>query len=192
MRHVDIEELKLPKGWKARAEAAAKAVDAGGDPEDYANVWRVLKDRLADLLPEKKCWYCEVAVDRADNAVDHYRPKGRVSDAAKEHKGYRWLAFEPSNFRYSCTWCNSRRKGVDTAGGKGDRFPLVYEPDRRYSKTDVGPERPALLDPCDLDDWKLLGCRQESGESCPASTNKVDIDRAEQSIKITISTTDRL
>ena len=129
MRYIDKDELALPEGWLARAAAASAAVDAGADPNDHADVWRELKDALAALFPNKKCWYCESPVDRADNAVDHFRPKGRVSDAVNPHTGYRWLAFDRSNFRYACTFCNSRRKDVvnGTAGGKADRFPLLDE-----------------------------------------------------------------
>ncbi len=184
MRYVDIDLLKLPKGWKERAVKAAKAVADGEDPDDHSKVWTDLKGQLSELFPEKKCWFCETMVDRADNAVDHFRPKKRVADASLPHSGYRWLAFEPSNFRYACTFCNSRRKGVDTAGGKADRFPLSDETVRRYKKGDTGIETPVLLDPCDLDDWRLLGCQQEDGQPCPATTVPGEVTRVEQSIGI--------
>lgn len=186
MRYIDIDDLVFPAGWFSRAAGAAAAVAKGGDPDDGAHVWRELKDALADLLPEKKCWYCESPVDRSDNAVDHFRPKGRVSDAAKPHSGYRWLAFEPSNYRYSCTFCNSRRKDVEggTAGGKGDRFPLIDESARVYSPGPIDGERPTLLDPCKLFDWRLLGCRREDGEPCPATQASADIHRVVMSIEI--------
>src|ERR1700684_3476119 len=105
MRYIDWTRLRLPDGWLDRAAAAANAVAGGEDPNDYAPVWRELKDGLADLSNDK-CWYCEMPVPRSDNAVDHFRPKGRMGDAANEHNGYRWLAFERSNFRYACTFCN--------------------------------------------------------------------------------------
>jgi hypothetical protein len=185
MRYVDISRLVMPGGWLARAQAAAAAVTAGADPNDHANVWRELKDGLANLLHDK-CWYCEVPVTRSDNAVDHFRPKNRVSDATNPHGGYRWLAFERTNFRYACTFCNSRRKDVDggTAGGKADRFPLLDEARRLYGPGDVAKERPALLDPCELNDWRLLGCQQEDGQPCPASNDAVQRQRAEVSIEV--------
>jgi hypothetical protein len=176
----------MPTGWLERASAAAKAVAEGGDPNDGADVWRELKDGLAALLQDKKCWYCEVPVDRADNAVDHFRPKNRVSDAKAPHDGYRWLAFERTNYRYSCTFCNSHRKNVEskTSGGKADRFPLLNEAKRVYSPGPVDQERPALLDPCELHDWELLGCRRENGEACATSQVEPDRQRAETSIEI--------
>ncbi len=186
MRYVDLDELEMPTGWLERARAAASAVAAGGDPNDGADVWRELKDCLAALLPDKKCWYCESTVDRADNAVDHFRPKNRVSEALATHNGYRWLAFRHTNYRYSCTFCNSRRKDVEhrTSGGKADRFPLLDETKRAYAEGPVDAEQPMLLDPCELDDWELLGCRQENGEPCATSNDTTMRARAEASIDV--------
>jgi len=187
MRYVDLDELVMPTAWLQRAETAADAVAAGGDPNDGADVWRELKECLAALLPEKKCWYCETPVDRADNAVDHFRPKNRVSDAAAPHSGYRWLAFRHTNYRYSCTFCNSRRKDVasNTAGGKADRFPLLDESRRASTPDAICEERPTLLDPCDLHDWELLGCGRENGKSCPTrDDDATKKHRAETSIEI--------
>lgn len=184
MRYVDIARLRLPTGWLDRATAATEAVARGDSVEDHSAIWRELKDELANLMPEKKCWYCESPSHRSDNAVDHFRPKGRVADADRAHDGYKWLAFDWNNFRYSCTFCNSRRIGVNTAGGKGDRFPLLNESDRLYSQGDVTVESPTLLDPCEIDDWKLLGCRQENGSPCPASNDSTQSTRVLTSIEI--------
>lgn len=185
MRYVDLRKLKQPDGWNDRATTATQAVANGEDPNDYASVWRELKNGLADLLHDK-CWYCESVVDRSDNAVDHFRPKNRVSDAANPHAGYRWLAFDISNFRYACTYCNSRRKDVEggTAGGKADRFPLLNEAQRVYNAGPTRQERPTLLDPCNPTDWQLLGCRQENGKPCAATLEPVAKQRAEVSIEV--------
>lgn len=174
-----------PAGWLVRAQAAKDAVANGADPNDHGAVWRDLKDGLAHLLHDK-CWYCESYVDRSDNAVDHFRPKGRVSDATNPHTGYRWLAFDESNYRYACTYCNSRRKDLEngTVGGKADRFPLVNEAQRVYNIGSVAAEQPLLLDPCELTDWRLLGCHQENGQPCAASDNLLARRRAEASIEI--------
>lgn len=185
MRYVDRSKLVKPAGWLVRAQAAAQAVANGADPNVYDTVWRALKDGLANLLHDK-CWYCESNVERSDNAVDHFRPKGRVGDAANLHAGYRWLAFDESNFRYACTYCNSRRKDVEngTTGGKGDRFPLINEAQRVYAAGAVTAEQPMLLDPCELSDWRLLGCHQENGQPCATSADPSDRKRAEVSIEI--------
>ncbi|EMM5786663.1 hypothetical protein [Pseudomonas chlororaphis] len=185
MRYIDSTRLRLPDGWLERAAAAKIAVENGANPDDYARVWRELKDGLANLFNDK-CWYCEVSVPRSDNAVDHFRPKGRVRDAENEHRGYRWLAFEQSNFRYACTFCNSRRKDIegDTAGGKADRFPLLDEARRVYEPGAVTGERPILVDPCEVGDWRLLGCKKENGKPCAASDVPEQRQRADISIEI--------
>ena len=185
MRYVDRTKLVKPAGWFARAKAATQAVANGADPNDHGTIWRDLKDGLANLLHDK-CWYCESSVDRSDNAVDHFRPKGRVSDAANLHTGYSWLTFDESNFRYACTYCNSRRKDLEngTAGGKSDRFPLLNEAHRVYAVGTVAAEQPLLLDPCELSDWRLLGCHQENGQPCATSADPVARQRAEASIEI--------
>lgn len=186
MRYIDLEELALPVGWLDRARAASDAVAAGDDPENHRAIWKELKDVLAALFPDKKCWYCESPVDRADNAVDHFRPKGRVSDASNPHSGYRWLAFDHRNYRYACTFCNSRRKDIEngTAGGKADRFPLLDETQRLYAPGPLNQEQPKLLDPCDLEDWELLGCQRENGKPCAARDEPVARTRAEESISV--------
>jgi hypothetical protein len=184
MRYVDLQKLMLPPGWIAQAESAAADVASGAaTPDERSAVWKALKDNLASLLHDK-CWYCETPVDRSDNAVDHFRPKGRVADAAQAHTGYRWLAFDRTNFRYACTYCNSRRIEDKTVGGKADRFPLLDEAARVYVPGDCSQEHPVLLDPCDLDDWRLLGCKQENGQPCSSSSDPVERRRAEESIEV--------
>ena len=185
MRYVDRSKLVKPIGWNQRALTATQAVANGENPNDHGDVWRELKNGLAVLLHDK-CWYCETPIDRSDNAVDHFRPKNRVSDAVNPHMGYRWLAFDESNFRYACTYCNSRRKDLEggTAGGKADRFPLVNEAQRVYAAISVATEQPLLLDPCEISDWRLLGCHQENGQPCAASPDPAAKRRAETSIEI--------
>ncbi|PKK36761.1 hypothetical protein BWI96_10330 [Siphonobacter sp. SORGH_AS_0500] len=185
MRYIDLDKLRVPSGWFDRAQTAKLAVAAGADPNDYSSVWRELKDGMYDLS-SFKCWYCESNIDRSDNAVDHFRPKNSVSDAAKAHNGYRWLAFDKSNFRLSCTFCNSRRVDVvyGTSGGKADRFPLIDENTRVYVQGSILLEHPLLLDPCEIEDCELIGCKQENGEPCAASTDPLQEKRAQVSIEV--------
>lgn len=185
MRYIDIDDLVLPADWNMRASVAAAKVAKGGAPDDDNKIWRDLKDGLGKLLDDK-CWYCETPIPRSDNAVDHFRPKGRCCDAAHPHNGYRWLAFEKSNYRYSCTFCNSRRKDVSngTAGGKADRFPLLNESKRLYEPGPLYQEEPALLDPCNLYDWELLGCQQEDGAPCATIDSPTALQRVKISIEV--------
>ena len=197
MRHIIVEELSLESGWHQRAlEATRGLMEGKAKISDYQGVWGDLKPRLFKLF-NQKCWFCETPVDRSDNAVDHFRPKGRVSDASQPHEGYAWLCFELRNFRFECTFCNSRRVDVEhgSAGGKAARFPLVDERKRVYGidpaqldysdlLSTVSGETAAILDPCDPVDWQLLGCRRENGKACPATENRDDVERVEKSIEV--------
>jgi hypothetical protein len=185
VRYIDLDKLIMPDGWIARSNAAAIAVSGGADPNDYGDVWRDLKAGML-TISDAKCWYCESPVDRDDNAVDHFRPKNSVSDAAKKHLGYRWLAFDKSNFRLACTFCNSRRVDVlfGTSGGKADRFPLLDESKRVYSAGPIDEEEPLLLDPCNIEDCELLGCQQENGKPCASIQEAMSVKRVNTSIEI--------
>lgn len=185
MRYVDLDKLRMPDGWLSRAQTAATAVEAGANPDTHKKVWGELKDEMYELS-DYKCWFCESNIDRSDNAVDHFRPKNSVADTNNPHSGYRWLAFEKSNLRLSCTYCNSRRIDAvyGTAGGKADKFPLLDEATRVYTNGSTALEKPLLLDPCEIDDCELLGCKQENGNPCAASDDLINKRRADVSIEI--------
>jgi len=171
----------VTNAWKyvdskvAEAEAATrqKGVQESWDPEKLDSEIATAKDstrktaigkksdvwaRLSKILAKQsngKCWYCETNELRSDNPIDHFRPKGKVAEC-NEHPGYWWLAFEWRNYRYACSYCNSRRVEVDTAGGKQDHFPIFTPPDWNKNPQENNIERPKLLDPTDPDDYKLL------------------------------------
>lgn len=171
MRFVDNAFIDLPDNWEDRAETATDALLAGEIvADDRSAIWKDLKESL-ETLSNGRCWYCETNIPRTDNAVDHYRPKGKVQgvaladegksltryDIVPEHSGYKWAAFKAENFRFSCQHCNEYRKDLQgTAGGKWNYFPLVNEPQRAYEELDEDNEVPALLDPCKRLDWRLL------------------------------------
>ncbi|WP_145498962.1 hypothetical protein [Streptomyces sp. CFMR 7] len=123
--------------------------------DDNQDLWRSIKGVLA-AVGYQKCWYCETADIRSDNAVDHFRPKGRISGEGTE--GYWWLAFDVRNYRFACTYCNSRRHGEGgTIGGKADFFPLAAGSRRSDSHLiPISVEIPMLLDPCDQFDITAL------------------------------------
>jgi uncharacterized protein (TIGR02646 family) len=105
-----------------------------------------------------KCAYCETLfiVDQHGD-IDHFRPKGRVSDAGHQiirlpsghpHPGYFWLAYDWTNLLPACVKCNQRSRGPDgRIYGKLDRFPVigahVSDPDVDIDTL----ERPLLLHP---------------------------------------------
>ncbi|MDO6967040.1 HNH endonuclease family protein [Rhizobium alvei] len=186
MHWIDQDKIELPEGWINEAAAAKKKMeDEKLKPDDLSQVWTALKGDLGKLT-NKRCWICEAPATRSDNAVDHFRPKNRVAEALQSPSGYKWLAFEYKNFRYICTFCNSRRIDIigGTDGGKADHFPLRDEAARAYTETDdIDNEEPMLLDPCDPEDWKLLGCSLESGHPVAATDDVHERERVEISIK---------
>jgi uncharacterized protein (TIGR02646 family) len=166
---------------RTRKEALSKAVEAEAD------VWqdKALKQILMDAS-EGKCWYCEAAVaQRADNAVDHFRPKNRVHGES-DHPGYFWLACDWENYRFACTFCNSSRRTEDTAGGKQDHFPLWDKAKRvRPPEQQTTGEQPLLLDPYAVADANFLTFDVD-GTAVPRYSerdNKYLYDRAAESIE---------
>jgi 5-methylcytosine-specific restriction endonuclease McrA len=162
MIHVSLDDIKavIPADWFPKATAAMTAcaaeTDRGKYIKDNDSLWRDLKPVLA-AVRAGKCWYCESKNDRADNAVDHFRPKNAVAEC-KTHGGYWWRAFDWENYRFSCQFCNSRRIDVEhgTDGGKQDHFPLFDEARRAARAEDEGNEQPLLLDPCYEGDAEYL------------------------------------
>lgn len=165
MIHIDIEAVieNLDKSWINSASAATQALLAATDDvarkeilEKNGDIWAKIKNVLS-VASFEKCWYCETRNIGSDNAVDHFRPKGRVNDDTT-HPGYWWLAFDARNYRFTCTFCNSiRRSPEGTAGGKQDHFPLANGSTRATdTSADLHDELPLLLDPCDPVDPYLL------------------------------------
>lgn len=171
MRFVGNTFIETPNGWEERAQQATQDLLRGAiDADDRSRVWQDLKDILGEIS-SNRCWYCETNIPRSDNAVDHYRPKGRIKGVrltadgndiesyqiVPEHLGYKWAAYNIDNFRFSCQHCNEWRKDLKgTAGGKSSYFPLINEPQRAYVELDQDNEIPALLDPCEVLDWRML------------------------------------
>ncbi len=163
MMYVDLKALKLPDGWLVRAKQVHDALVVSAPAarriliEQNRNLWAELKPLLSSLS-YKKCWYCEAPQIRSNNAVDHFRPKNKVYKE-ELHSGYWWLAFDWSNYRFSCDFCNSLHvDSVDSVTrGKGIHFPLFDEKKRAFDQSvGIAQEEPVLLDPTNKDDPKLL------------------------------------
>jgi uncharacterized protein (TIGR02646 family) len=163
-----IEQLAL--------EARHKAINA------KSAVWRKAEGSLRQASNEK-CWYCESRQNRSDMPVDHFRPKNSVWEAVG-HPGYWWLAFDWKNYRYSCTYCNSKRRDIAgrTEGGKQDHFPIIPPPEHARCDTDP-PDRAKLLDPTDDNDPKLLTFLP-NGFPWPRKKDQVSKDRVTESIRL--------
>lgn len=126
-----------------------------------------------------KCAYCEIfAVAGADGDVEHFRPKGGVTDADRvqvHHPGYWWLAMAWNNLVLSCQHCNqSRRQLIHTPGqdeatiarelvenrlrttGKKNRFPVQGNVWVTDHTADIKREVPLLVDPTEDDPESLF------------------------------------
>ena len=162
MRYIDIAFVLPPDGFAARvAVALADGEDKIGN---HSAVWRDCKANLKQASFDK-CYYCEMKNIRSDGTVDHYRPKSK----------YKWAAFSLDNFRFACTFCNSRRTDQKTGeiGGKGAGFPILEGCDRATCNEEICNEIPLLLDPCSAADPDAMDYRTD-GVAVPASELEAD------------------
>jgi uncharacterized protein (TIGR02646 family) len=191
MRYIDFQAITLPNDWEQKAQQALEEIKQL--PPDQrskaivarAELWRDLKPVLKQVSFDK-CWYCESVRHRCDDAVDHFRPKGRVAEC-KNHEGYWWLAFDWHNYRFSCTWCNSRRVDQETGrpGGKQDYFPLLDESTRAATpEADLEAEQPCILDPTKATDPGLLWFQQDGQVVPKYPNNQLFKRRANESIRL--------
>lgn len=193
--HLATVSQDLPNSWEQEAQQAAAAVAAASPQNRAAEVnarSQLWKDTKAALkrASHDKCWYCESIDIRSDNAVDHFRPKCAVAECP-DHEGYWWLAFKWKNYRFCCTFCNSRRvdQAAGQGGGKADHFPLKDEAGRARAPADpLANEEPLLLDPTVPADPGFLWF-DETGQATPSpacrnNTNGYPYKRATTSIKL--------
>lgn len=193
MRRVDRASVGAPASL-APGGAGPKELDDARDhlgkpdPKD-AFKYRAYKGddiRAAlEALFHGKCAYCET-VYAASMPVDieHYRPKGAVSEDAG-HGGYWWLAMAWDNVLPSCIDCNRKRgqilvqpssslaalaastRPAGSQSGKKDSFPLTATGVRAVAEqSDFTTEHPLLLDPCRDDPCQSLTYNFDP--TCPA------------------------
>jgi hypothetical protein len=176
-----------PDDWLVEAAAVTASLlkaksddERKGIIEKSEKLWRY--DRLRNWLLQRfnnKCWYTEAQDSVSAIHVDHYRPKGRVSDLEKnESDGYWWLAFDWTNYRMCGQLINVK---------KSDVFPFS-EPQRANpgNPASLKLEAPLLIDPT-TDDAKLIsyevdedGCRAVPQEGI----HPADLARAKATIDI--------
>jgi uncharacterized protein (TIGR02646 family) len=160
-------EPKDPE-WSAWFEKARRATQAlketvseGGRAEINESLYKEPRTFLLGAF-HNKCAYCEVDISRFTVDVEHYRPKGRVTDLRRKivriksqrgnesnHPGYYWLAYDWANLLPSCEFCNRKRHHQEQqdSWGKETCFPVQ---NRRYASSpteDIAGERPMLLHP---------------------------------------------
>ena len=164
MIHVDRDRLddggrpiRPSEDWFSRAKSLTETALREGARHEVADLYRQDSVRLAlEGLFHRKCAYCETPLAEVGWEVEHFRPKGAVSDRP-DHPGYYWLAYDWTNLYPCCAPCNRRLEDKTTwedpdpgqKAGKATQFPLADEAARAMSPADdLTRERPLLLDPC--------------------------------------------
>lgn len=170
MIHIDIPkepDSSAWRGWRRDCETKTRKLI-----EDVQNG---KKPKIDDIYKKKnirdefffcktgpfkgKCSYCESYIDDSRNCdIDHYRPKGRVTDEDDHpvmikdeggrdiyHPGYYWLAYDWRNLLPVCKYCNEPSNIHGKKVGKCDRFPVVGPYGVRQGEESK--EQPLLLHP---------------------------------------------
>lgn len=142
------------KGWQPFSSKTTRTLPAEYMPQFSLGVRNSTYKRARPFLVQlhgEKCAYCESPYDNVTHVdVEHYRPKGEVTDIDgkvvgngkyPEHPGYYWLAYLWGNLLLSCPLCNR-------PPAKGTKFPLVSEKVRAYEPSDaIKDEEPFALNP---------------------------------------------
>ena len=118
-----------------------------GKPADFKGRELWSSAEVKEFLYESqhgKCCYCERRLPRGETDVEHFRPKGKVKEAEKDHPGYWWLAYNWQNLLISCQLCNRTYKRA--------QFPLKDESKRVYEEgCGLDEEEPFLINPLEED-----------------------------------------
>lgn len=193
MKYFDLSKINIKnedfKKWKKKADDLKKELNKCKNKEERKNFfydeknghWKKIK-KILILTFGKLCWYSDCKLVGQYGDVDHFRPKSRSIDYEGKvilDSGYWWLAYDYKNYRLSCQVVNRRNQ----QGGKVDYFPLKNTPIIARDKVQINKEEPLLLDPCNLEDTKLIGYR-EGGIIVSESDEKWDRERVEKSTKI--------
>jgi uncharacterized protein (TIGR02646 family) len=174
MIFVDISDLHLPIRLKRKLDVAFEKM-AKMSPEERttfikrnSSLWNRVKPYLTVISgrhqTDYKCWYCETKDIRSDYHVDHFRPKNRVKNkGCSPEAGYWWLAFDHTNYRLACSYCNSLHSDDESeTRGKADQFPLEEGSIRASNPSDnLDDERYLLLDPTKPGDPGLLSFAED-------------------------------
>lgn len=189
MRKVVIPEKQTPpQDWLEEAQKLTAALSAATSDdertkliEQHEGLWRDnrVRDWLLGLF-HNKCWYTEAQEAVSAYHVDHYRPKGRVTDIGrtKPEPGYWWLAFEWKNYRICGHLINVK---------KSDVFPLSAGHRATHdAPASLRLEAPILIDPT-TDDARLI-CFEMDEDGCRAvpmlGADEEDCARVEATIEI--------
>ncbi|EKO3805533.1 hypothetical protein NTE05_002764 [Vibrio harveyi] len=171
------------RNLKGQSEATIRQRVSSGNTK-----WRPIKSDM-EAFSSRKCWYTESKNAGFPNEVEHFRPKGKITDSNNNLLHWYWfLAFNPANYRLSCQFSNRLNVNPATGktGGKGDEFPLLASSLNGNSLhatsiNEVKDELPVLLDPCVEEDTKLLAFSPEGkpvvaphAANCPIAKKRVE------------------
>lgn len=190
MRKVNIPVgAKPPDDWLAEAKVVANNLRSAKTQsereqiiEKHEKLWR--DDRIRNWLFglfHNKCWYTEAEDSVSALHVDHYRPKGRVTDCAKvEVEGYWWLAFDWTNYRICGQLINVKKR---------DYFPIIASESPRATADNPKSttlEAAVLIDPITEDTGLISFELDEDGcRAVPAAgIGGADKHRADTTIDI--------
>lgn len=134
-----LQAEKVTKARRALVKKVAEGNKLGDVDFKGKSYWGETKKTL-HRYQQGKCCYCERRRDaNAEGDVEHFRPKLKVTEKPG-HPGYWWLAYEWSNYLFSCKACNSDYKK--------NHFPVLDETHRATTKDDdLSLERPVLINP---------------------------------------------
>ncbi len=163
----DPPETRKWKRWRADCKKATKAlmdsVEKGDEP-DITSLYKRKSIKEEVYFSKEgpfhgKCAYCECYIEDFQHGdMEHYRPKGAVTDENDEpilvrdekgqprpHPGYYWLAYDWKNLLPSCTDCNQPGVIKGKKIGKRNRFPVIGK--HATTPEEVEREKPLLLNP---------------------------------------------
>ena len=156
------------RDWRIQCEGEQEAhnalVEAGTPAKAKGRVYKGTRYNIKQNIYMSidgpfhgKCAFCEalIAADQPGD-MEHFRPKGRVTDANNQdipkedgspHPGYYWLAYNCKNLLPVCKDCNS--PSSDNSGGvrigKWNQFPVEdYRAERPGEEVN---EKPLLINP---------------------------------------------
>jgi hypothetical protein len=159
----------IEKGKKKRealeADFTPDKIELNPDtrPEIDEKLYKEQKEALLNIF-HGKCGYCESLITaNQPGDVEHFRPKGRVTDEhgqiilrefkdgkKRNHFAYFWLAYERENLFPACAACNRPTHLFGEKFGKWDKFPVRGE-FRASAPGEESQEQPLLLNPWLLD-----------------------------------------
>lgn len=179
-----------PADWVTEANAITAQLQVAADEaarkvilDAHDGFWR--DDRIRNWLLSQfanKCWYTEAEDSISPIHVDHFRPKGRVTnlDGSRE-SGYWWLTFNWRNYVIAGHLINSK---------KSDLFPILEGEARAQvncNELQLKLEGAVLIDPI-TDETRLISYDRDD-DGCIAVLaggieDDVDKFKAEKTIEI--------